>query len=195
MKGGRRHGAGRPALHNKVNGFLSVDIRRWAREGRLKPHNLFGWFWHSGDEETGSIGVVVTSYNSLSFMYAYSSGDNKKRQGVSFPVMLAYTRCHLGGERVWFVCPHCGRRVAHLYFFGGEWLCRRSLRLVYPSQSEDKITRILRRINGWESMLGQNREKPVRMSQRRYDQIVGNIERADARWCGLVLEGMGRLLG
>src|SRR5438094_5573832 len=41
----------------------------------------------------------------------------------AFPqhVRISWTPCHLGGERPWFHCPGCSRRIARLYW-GGERL-------------------------------------------------------------------------
>src|SRR5438445_534682 len=35
----------------------SIDVRRWDREGRLRPGQYFSWSWTSGGEPSGNIGV------------------------------------------------------------------------------------------------------------------------------------------
>ena len=66
-------------------------------------------------------------------------------------IELVTTRPHLGGERPWFVCPNCDRRVGKLY--GRPELkgfaCRICLKLVYYSQYRKgpswALARVLRR--------------------------------------------------
>jgi hypothetical protein len=47
-------------------------------------------------------------------------------RGHSTPqnIRVSWTRVHLGGERPWMHCPHCGRRVAKLYAGLGGYFCR-----------------------------------------------------------------------
>ena len=47
------------------------------------------------------------------------------------------------GRRLWFSCPHCGRRVGKLFvvkerFFGRIWGCQTCLGLSYPSRAAHK---------------------------------------------------------
>jgi hypothetical protein len=66
----------------------------------------------------------------------------------TFPQKRArsWTKCHLGGERPWFHCPGCSRRVAKLYW-GGERLhyrCRQCLgNFFYASQTKSAAGRRL----------------------------------------------------
>jgi hypothetical protein len=53
------YGSGRPAYRAKANYLLSIDVRRWAREGKLPGPGYFGWQWTRNGEKTGSIGVRV----------------------------------------------------------------------------------------------------------------------------------------
>ena len=50
---------------------------------------------------------------------------------------LSRSSCHYGGERPWFLCPHCGRRVAILYG-GAVFACRTCYGLAYEVQREDE---------------------------------------------------------
>jgi hypothetical protein len=55
--------------------------------------------------------------------------DNKRYRVTTTPV-------HLGGCRMWWQCPTCGRRCAIIYSdnIGELYRCRQCLRLTYPSQ-------------------------------------------------------------
>ena len=60
-----------------------------------------------------------------------------------FPIRFEVTEQHKG-KRVWFVCPHCQRRVGKLYRIKGahfifrQWGCQKCLGLTYPSQAGHK---------------------------------------------------------
>ena len=55
---------------------------------------------------------------------------------MAFRVALVATTQRLGGFRLWFACPSCGRRVGCLFsgFEEKPLACRHCLRLVYRSQ-------------------------------------------------------------
>ena len=46
--------------------------------------------------------------------------------------------CHLGGQRHWFACPRCSKRVAVLYAPGRYFACRQCGGLSYQIQKESK---------------------------------------------------------
>lgn len=48
------------------------------------------------------------------------------------------------GLRQWYVCPHCGARVAKLFIGSKDIGCRKCWNLHYASQSEDEADRLLR---------------------------------------------------
>lgn len=51
-------------------------------------------------------------------------------------IPITQTECNYGGERVWFVCPTCNRRVGTLYRkpLGILFLCRNCQNLTYQLQ-------------------------------------------------------------
>lgn len=76
--------------------------------------------------------------------YRYREGY-KKYIIIKFPnssimqtVYLTDTQCNLGGERFWFLCPDCNKRVGVLYLCElGYFSCRLCLSLVYESQRKN----------------------------------------------------------
>jgi hypothetical protein len=64
---------------------------------------------------------------------------------VNLVVYLDWSHCHLGGQRVWFRCPVCNRRVALIYR-AGLFACRHCLNLAYASQPEKPHVRALRKV-------------------------------------------------
>jgi hypothetical protein len=152
MRGGWRIGAGRPAQHGKVEYRHRIDVQRWAREGLLTDGKYFGWQWRENGQEVASIGVRVNSSDMITLTYRWQ--HNEEWHDESFQIRLVNTACNYGGRCVWFACPHCGKRFAHLYLASGRWLCRKSLKLVYVSQSEDGLDRLQRKKNKLEKRLG-----------------------------------------
>ncbi len=55
---------------------------------------------------------------------------------MTVEVRVVTSRQHLGGERRWFACPRCGRRVGCLYSPSARELfwCRSCYHLIYDSQ-------------------------------------------------------------
>lgn len=178
-------GSGR-RWHFSANSLTSdmraLDVRRWAREGYLRPGHAFGWQWTQDGEKVASI-QVRAEIGRVRLIYrtgAYG-GDREEKD---YPVWLDSTPCHLGGERRWFLCPArgCGRRVALLY--GGTiFACRTCHRLAYPSQREDAMSRALRRSRkietrlGWDDSYGR---KPKGMHWRTFERLVAERDSAEA---------------
>jgi hypothetical protein len=56
------------------------------------------------------------------------------------PIECTKTPCNYGGERVWFVCPSCRRRVGKLYLLNMlhscYWSCRHCQGLTYVQRRE-----------------------------------------------------------
>lgn len=169
-----------------VADLRSLDVRRWARDGLLKPGQSFGWQWTQGSKRVGSIRLYVARDE---VRLDYRTRDyGGEWEPMTYPVKLLHTPCHLGGERVWFRCPAqgCGRRVALLY--GGKaFACRHCHQLAYPSQREKPFERHQRRAEkvmtrlGWASvedryLLG----KPKGMHWRTYRRLTADLERSEA---------------
>jgi hypothetical protein len=53
-------------------------------------------------------------------------------------IEYTFTKCHFGGERLWLICPFCGRMVAKLFLppSGDCYACRKCHNLTYESCKE-----------------------------------------------------------
>jgi hypothetical protein len=111
--------------------FRSIDVRWIYREGR----KIFALSWSQAGEPFGQVyGLVVG--DAIFFVFvAPSEGGSECSPVIKF-VPITWTACHFGGRRPWFVCPHCGRRIAVIYIAGEYVAGRRCLGLVYASQQE-----------------------------------------------------------
>ena len=120
---------------------ISIDARRWQRQGRLCPGLSFSCSWNWGEEQFGSINVR-TKTDAVVLMYRARSWGDADWKSVEQRIPITWTACGLGGQRPWFVCPrssggrYCGRRVAVLYGAGELFACRHCYGLTYASQRE-----------------------------------------------------------
>jgi hypothetical protein len=179
MRGGWRFGAGRPAIHDKVESYLQIDIRRWERNKCVCASGHFREQWHQDGKTVASIDVRVESADRLTLIHRWEW--NGIRQDESFPVSLANTPCHFGGERSWFICPHCNQRTATLYLAPGGWQCQKSLGLAYASQSETAFDRLRRKKAKLEEKLN-DMLKPKGMHKATYERLKKRWVNVEIAW-------------
>ncbi len=174
--------------HDTTDDYRAIDVRRWQRDGFLRPGRTFGWQWTRNNQVTASIQVRVDT-GCVWLIYRHRSGGDEWKD-ENYPVCLDRTSCHLGGQRPWFRCPAlgCRRRVAILYG-GGIFACRRCHKLAYPSQREttDGRARLraerIREKLGWEpGILNPGGMKPKGMHWKTFERLFGeynaNVEQS-----------------
>jgi hypothetical protein len=159
-----------------------LDVRRWAREGLLRPGSAFGWQWSVNGQQVAQIHCrAISDALWLSYRTRRASGPWRD---MDYPVRLTSQACHFGGSRIWFECPArgCGARVACLY--GGEvFACRKCQSLTYSSQREPhyqlafrKVEKLQKRL-GWEigfdSIWG---KRPRGMHHTTFDRLTSELE-------------------
>jgi hypothetical protein len=111
--------------------YRALDVRTLHRAGAL----VVGWSgncqWSRNGEVRASIGVTIESLARLRLRYQVTTRGQTDTKDYFVP--LEWMPCHLGGNRPWFGCPSCGRRVAKLYG-GAVFACRHCWHLNYTSQ-------------------------------------------------------------
>jgi hypothetical protein len=142
-----------------TEGCMSIDVRSWDREGRLRAGQCFlhslTWMW----QPTQGIGVL-TKADAVYLMFRSRSWQHEYGPTITQRVPIAWTPCTLGGRRPWFRCEaysngkYCGRRVALLYSAGGFFACRHCHGLVYDCQNETPWLRSIRRARKIRMRLG-----------------------------------------
>jgi hypothetical protein len=127
----------------------SIDIRLLRKWGYLPNERHFAGSrygsltWSRGDAQTGSVSYVIHKDRLiLSFRYQWASDP---WQDVEQTVWFDRTTCNLGGERLWFFCPHCEVRVVVIYLGRYGFLCRHCYQLPYSSQRETYTQRMNRK--------------------------------------------------
>jgi hypothetical protein len=192
---------GRPTCES----CISIDVRRWHREGRLHADQYFSWSWTRGGEPSGNINVH-TEPDAVVLMYRSRSYGEADWKPVEQRVPITWTACRLGGRRPWFVCSvysagrYCGRRVALLYGAGELFACRRCYRQSYASQHEGlrhrglaKAQKIRMRLGGSPSFLSDFPDKPKGMHWRTYDRLRRRHDVAAARSTAGLMRAVDRL--
>ena len=169
--GGR--GSGRPSGFGgkrDTSSSMPLDIRKITRKGLLVPGNSFSWQWLVCKREVVSINIQV-DLQSVMLSYRVKSADELVEQRVQTQT----SPCNLGGQRQWFTCPRCSKRVAVLYAPGRYFACRRCGGLGYATQKEGAGDRAstkadkLRKRLGWEAgIFNGNGGKPNGMHWKTY---------------------------
>jgi hypothetical protein len=151
--GGR--GSGRCSSYSgkpETGDSTPLDIRKIMRKGLLAPGSSFSWQWTVNDRQVAAIRIWVDR-ESLVLSYRMKSTGEVVEQRVQ----MHTTPCHLGGQRHWFTCPRCRKRVAVLYAPGRYFACRQCGGLGYATQKEGAGDRAatradkLRKRLGWEA--------------------------------------------
>lgn len=160
---------------------FAVSTSGGGRDGLLCPGRIFGWAWSINGETIASI-KGASGQGHVRLIYRVRSFDDGWRD-MDYRVALEETPCNFGKTRQWFLCPAsgCGRRVAMLYG-GSVFACRTCHRLVYASQREDVLSRMMRKSRKMEARLGWDGgfdDKPKGMHWRTYSALVDRYDRLD----------------
>ncbi|WP_253277096.1 hypothetical protein [Pseudomonas fluorescens] len=196
---------GRAKEKNATEDYRSLGILALHRAGVLRAGHAGGWEWKRRGEVVGTIGIESESQTRLRLRYQVTS--NGEVESKDYPVSITWTPCHLGGNRPWFLCPCCGRRVAKLYL-RRVFACRHCMRLNYASQQANKRDRAAEHSGklraalgcpgGFLSMSAEAIPKPKGMHWRTFDRKLKQVKRVDARAladAGALLVSIERSLG
>lgn len=161
--------------------MLSLDINYLQRHGYLQPDQRITLTWRRRGQKTADIQLVTASDHLVLRYRARYPGQAWQEQ--EYPVAIERTPCHYGGDRAWFLCPCCGRRVGKL--FGGTlFACRHCHQLNYDCQRESDLDRLARRVDkirdrlGWKSgVLNGHGPKPKRMHGQTFNRLLAQHNR------------------
>ena len=197
------YGSGRHGTTACTDDCRSIDARRLARDGLLKPGSACGWHWTRDGERVASVNMRADALH-LHLSYRHRR-EGEEWRGVAYVVALDWTRCHYGSQRAWFRCPafRCGRRVAILYMgSNGIFACRHCYRLAYRCQREtadDRATRRAERIRArlqWEpGILNGDGGKPPWMRWSTFERLSAEHEALVAASLAMMVDRLGLPLG
>ena len=178
------YNSGRRGGKDTTSDRRTLDVRKLQRDSLLKPGQSFAWNWSRGGNVIASINLKVAA-DSVMLDYR-SQRYGGEWQEMRYPVRLAWTACHYGGQRVWWLCPGagCGRRVAVLYG-GSVFACRHCHQLAYQSQRDNNAfgpADKLRARMGWVPGIAYGPgEKPKGMHWKTYLRLMNDYHRHVSR--------------
>jgi hypothetical protein len=160
----------RAATHRTCESHHRLDVRELVRHGLLDRTSTITWSCRG--DVTGTISVHENGGDSVILNYAIDGQKIEER------VLLSKTKMNFGGERSWFLCPGCNRRIAVLY--GGKlFRCRHCLGLRYVSQREtprfrsiSRIQRIRNKMGGSGNLVKSRPKRPRYMHSRTYQRLI-----------------------
>ncbi len=178
--GGR--GSGRQSSYSgkpETSDSMPLDIRKISRKALLVPGSNFGWQWTVNGRQVAGISIRVSFDQSMVLSYRLKSTDEVIEQRVQTQT----SPCHLGGQRYWFTCPKCSKRVAVLYARGRYFACRQCGGLGYATQKEGAGDRAstkadkLRKRMGWRAgILNDDGGKPKGMHWKTYQRLKSQYD-------------------
>lgn len=162
---------------------LPLNVNTLNKRGALAPGATSESSWTYGDEPSGNIQIQANK-DGINLIYKTRIKDGQWKD-VNDPVSIVWEPCRFGGQRPFFLCPKCGRRIIKLYGIS-RFLCRTCNNLIYPSQRERWSDRALRKANRLRTKLGGNpgmassiAPRPRYMHHRTYEQITDGIHEAE----------------
>jgi hypothetical protein len=173
---------------------MPLDIRKITRKGLLVRGSRFSWQWLVNDRQVAGISIRMDYLESMVLSYRKKSTGEVVEQRVQTQT----SPCHLGGQRHWFTCPRCSKRVAVLYAPGRYFSCRQCGGLGYATQKEGAGDRAstkadkLRKRMGWEAgILNGDGGKPKGMHWKTYQRLKSHHDAL----VQVSLHDIGRKLG
>ncbi|OPY81312.1 MAG: hypothetical protein A4E70_01330 [Syntrophus sp. PtaU1.Bin005] len=193
-------GSGRGNSYSKKKTTESqhrIDIRWLKNHGCLNPGSIGSLSWSYRGEQTGSIGYRMEA-NRLILNYRHRPHGVDWEQEVEQAITFDRTTCNYGGQRRWFLCPRCWKRVAVLYGVEKFFLCRHCYRLTYGSQQEGAVDRMMRkqrkireRLHASQILVDPILFKPKGMHQKTFDRLREDADYASKLSSLIICQRLG----
>ena len=108
--------------------------------------------------------------------------------GLPQNIRVSWTKVHFGGERPWFHCPHCHKRVARLYNRLGGYFCRACIgNPPYASQTKSAQERLHFQACKLRLLLNSEARpslplppRPRRMHRRTHERMLLRLQKREA---------------
>ena len=128
---------GRPRYYDTVEESRQISLPWLRKRGCIKSWHSGTLTWTSSFHES-SIGFEISLWNNDSYMRLYYATTDRwsgEKTSHDYRIALIKTPCRFGGNRFWFQCPNCWRKVSTLMISShSKYACRRCLHLTYGSR-------------------------------------------------------------
>jgi hypothetical protein len=166
---------------------IFIDIRLLKRKNALTPGTVGKLSWSSHGNKRGAVHFEVQK-NRLILKYGHR-GRGGAWEGVKQAILIEQTPCNYGGNRKWFLCSQCERKVEILYSLYGEkkyFLCRDCHGLTYTSCNTHPTKRMFNKANRLKEKIGVEPgimdfipEKPKGMHRSTFYKAVREIQKLE----------------
>ena len=153
-----------------------IDIHKLQKQEYLQPNTEGSFSWSIGETKVCSIGYRMRK-DRMEISYNHKQKDGQWVTAHQ-EIIFDETGCNYGGKRRWFLCGHCNKRVAILYYQNSGFYCRHCHNLTYASQQENEEYRMIRKTRKIRERLGASDnlfepiwEKPKGMHQKTFDRL------------------------
>lgn len=168
-----------------VDDLRAIDVRYMARSNLIDKQTAGRLFWSLDGKQTASIDFTFSDHCLCLY---FKVTNYLEEQKVTQKIRLSYSRCHLGGERPWFLCPVCSSRRAKLYLGAQRFVCRACLQVSYRTSGQSRRDRIIamkhqigRRIfASYENGVGRGKKKG--MHQATFDRLYRRYQRLENQY-------------
>lgn len=141
----------RTSAKQTVESYCTLDINWFNKQGMLvsglRANTTMSWT--RGGSKCAEIGA-----SSVRKRITLSYSANKTP--IKYDIKVVYSECHLGGERPWFLCPCCSKRVGKLYLRDMYFYCRGCHNLSYYTRNQSEPFRLLEKSRKIRKRLGCN---------------------------------------
>lgn len=161
---------------------IALNINRLTRAGIFRGVEACLITYSCSDEVYGRVAATVLSPSTLRLVLFV------RRKKFEHVISLSYSSCSYGGERPWFTCPCCNRRVGTLLLTNGRFVCRHCGGYCYQTQLEQPTgrhiirgQRLMQRIGGLCEC--DEPDRPKGMHRKTYERLYARAEAAfDRSW-------------
>jgi hypothetical protein len=182
-----------------TNQMHDLDIRRVHRAGNLTPGVYSGWSWKWLLGNVSSISLYAGG-GGVTLSYSITNREGQ-RQEYRYRVGIEWTPCNYGGQRPWWTCPECGRRVAIL-FGGRKYACRHCHDLTYKSTrtSPDfkhyaRASKVRMRLGWGGGVASPMGDKPKGMHWKTYLRLLNELNGHGIKALGTTKKMLGQING
>jgi hypothetical protein len=161
-----------------------MTVERLGRHGFLNVRDLRGALQEDWVRLTSWLWPKVAYIRACRYRLVIHQVDRSPQN-----VRVSWRYCHFGGYRPWLHCPHCQKRVAHLFRGMGGYFCRTCLgNPVYACQAKSTHSRqhfeackLRLKLGGKASPLGPLPERPHGMHRTTYNRICARIQHLESQ--------------